>query len=225
MKPTRFKRIQHKVEVAQNTLIPVSWLHTYGYCEYQLYLEKALGVEAPPTPEMLTGTHRHNYLDDEHEKKAEIALTVPEAAQKAQFEAVVMVSRDISVRGKSLFGRIDEVAFEPNRIIIIDDKPTALPYFSNRLQVWGYCQAFYETYSPEVPLFGAIRQEDSGNIAWFEPFKDEYANLVQSTVSRIQAILSGSEIPQPSGNSKKCKPCRFKRSCPVTAGGESRSQV
>ena len=215
MKPTRFKRIQQKIEEDQNTLIPVSWLHTHAYCEYQLYLEKALGIKAPPTPEMLSGTHQHNFLDTEHEKKAEITLTIPEAVQKAQIEAVVMVSRDISVRGISLYGRIDEVAFEPNRIVIIDDKPSAQPYFSNRLQVWGYCQAFRETFSPNVPLFGALRQEDSGNIIWFEPFLDEYSSLVETTVSRIQAVLSGIEKPQPSGNNKKCKPCRFKGTCPV----------
>ena len=228
MKPTRFKRIPQvgplPVDLNHTSVpIPVSWLHTHAYCEYQLYLEKALGIEAPPTTEMISGTHQHNFLDAEHEKKVEIELTVPEAVQKAQFEAVIMVSRDISVRGKSLYGRIDEVAFEPNRIVIIDDKPTALPYFSNRLQVWGYCQAFFETYSPEVPLFGAIRQEDSGNIVWFEPFKDEYASLVQAAVTRIQAILSGNETPQPSGNTKKCKPCRFMKSCPVIANGSGRS--
>ena len=172
---------------------------------------------------MLSGTHQHNFLDAEHEKKAEITLTIPEAAQKAQIEEIIMVSRDIYVRGESLYGRIDEVAFEPNRIVIIDDKPTAQPYFSNRLQVWGYCQAFRETYSPNLPLFGALRQEDRGNIVWFEPFVEEHAGLVESTVLRIQAILTGVEKPQPSGNIKKCKPCRFRGSCPVIANGSGRS--
>jgi hypothetical protein len=160
--PGRFRQSRKRErsnEIVGSTdgLIPIHWLHTHAYCEFQLYLEKAVGVEAPPTEAMLAGARQHGFLDAEHEEKAEEELTVGEAAQKAQLEAVTMVSRDISVRGISLYGRIDEVLFEPNRIIIVDDKPSAKPYFTNKIQVWGYCQAFRETYDLTVPLFGALR--------------------------------------------------------------------
>ena len=198
-------------------LIPIHWLHTHAYCEFQLYLEKAMGVEAPPTPEMLAGACQHGFLDAEHEKKAEVELTVGEAAQKAQLEAVTMVSRDISVRGVSLYGRIDEVLFEPSRIVIVDDKPSAQPYFTNKIQVWGYCQAFRETYEPNVPLFAALRQEHTGDLIWLEEFLEDHDKLVRSAVDRIKAVMAGSESPQPVGNSRKCKPCRFRKSCPACA--------
>ena len=197
--------------------IPVSWLHTHAYCEVQLFLEKALGIEAPPTPEMVAGSRQHAALDAAHEKSAETELTVEDAARKAQMEAVVMLSRDISVRGTSLYGRIDEVAFEPGRIVVIDDKPGAQPYFTNRIQVWGYCQAFKETYSPDLPLFGALRQEDGGHIVWMEQFLDDHSRLVDATVSRIRAVIAGVEKPEGSGNARKCRPCRFKTSCPSCA--------
>ena len=80
-------------------LIPVHWLHTHAYCEYQLYLEKALGVEAPPTADMLAGSEKHSILDREHQKEAKVELTVSEAASKAQLEAISLVSRDITVKG------------------------------------------------------------------------------------------------------------------------------
>jgi hypothetical protein len=198
-------------------LIPVHWLHTHAYCEYQLFLEKAVGIEAPPTSEMLAGSHQHSFLDAEHEKKAEVELTVAEAADRARLEAVTMISRDIVVRGTSLYGRIDEVLFEPSRIIIVDDKPAAQPYFTNKLQVWGYCQAFRETYAPAVPLFGALRQENSGDIVWLEEYLGEHDSLVTVTVNRIKAVLAGLESPQTSGNSRKCRPCRFKASCVAAA--------
>jgi CRISPR/Cas system-associated exonuclease Cas4 (RecB family) len=194
-------------------LIPVHWLHTHAYCEYQLFLEKAVGIEAPPTQEMLAGSHQHSFLDAEHEKKAEVELTVSEAAAKAQLEAVTMISRDIVVRGTSLYGRIDEVLFEPTRIIIVDDKPAAQPYFTNKLQVWGYCQAFRETYAPAVPLFGALRQENSGDIVWLEEYGEDHDSLVKVTVNRIRTVLAGLESPQPAGNIRKCRPCRFKEAC------------
>lgn len=218
--PGRFRQSKDREQAnavvpSTDGLIPVHWLHTHAYCEFQLYLEKAVGVEAPPTQDMLAGSHQHAFLDAEHEKKAEVELTVGEAAQKAQLEAVTMVSRDISVRGVSLYGRIDEVLFEPSRIIIVDDKPSAQPYFTNKIQVWGYCQAFKETYSPGVPLFAALRQENSGGIVWLEEFLEDHDSLVKLTVKRIKAILTGIESPQPVGNSRKCKPCRIKDSCPA----------
>ena len=118
--PGRFRQSKNRelniTEFSSDALIPVHWLHTHAYCEYQLYLEKAIGIEAPPTQEMLAGSSQHSLLDAEHEKKAEIELTVNEAAQKAQIEAVTMISRDIFVRGNSLYGRIDEVLFESIRI-------------------------------------------------------------------------------------------------------------
>ena len=217
--PGRFRQSKNRelniTEFSSDALIPVHWLHTHAYCEYQLYLEKAIGIEAPPTQEMLAGSSQHSLLDAEHEKKAEIELTVNEAAQKAQIEAVTMISRDIFVRGNSLYGRIDEVLFEPIRIIIVDDKPSLQPYFTNKLQVWGYCQAFKETYNPEVPLFAALRQEHSGDIIWLEEFLADHDVLVKITVDRIRAILTGTEKPQPSGNHRKCMPCRFRESCPA----------
>lgn len=113
---------------------------------------------------MIAGTEKHNILDEEHEKKADLGLTIKEAFTKAQLEAISLISRGIFVKGTVLYDRIYEVVFKPSRIIIIDDKPSAQPYFSNRIQVWGYCQAFTQTYDPKVPLFGDLRQEDTGNI-------------------------------------------------------------
>jgi predicted RecB family nuclease len=164
---------------------------------------------------MLAGAYQHDYLDAEHERKAEVELTVGEAATKAQVEGVSLVSRDIYVQGNILYGRIDEVVFEPNRIVIVDDKPGAQPYFTNKVQVWGYCQAFREMYEPSLPLFGALRQEDNRNIVWLEEFLEDHTKLVSITVDRIRAILGGTQSPEPTGNSRKCQPCRFRESCPA----------
>jgi len=224
--PARFRPISRREPSKQSPidprtagLIPIHWLHTYAYCEYQIYLEKVLGLVAEPTQEMMAGAEVHTILDAEHKKTAELELTVSEAASKAQLEAVSLVSRDIYVQGTALYGRIDEVVFEPNRIVIVDDKPGAQPYFTNKVQVWGYCQAFAEMYGPNVPLFGALRQEDTSNMVWLEEFLEDHARLVNITVNRIRAILSGAENPQPPGNSRKCNPCRFKEACPACGTG------
>ncbi len=197
-------------------LIPVNWLNIHGYCEYLLFLEKAVGIQVPPTVEMVVGTSQHALLDTEHREKAEVALTIPEAEQKAQQETITMVSRDIPVRGSVLYGRIDEIAFEPNRIIIIDDKPGTIPYYSSKLQVWGYCQAFRETYSPELPLYAALRQEDEGKIIWLEEYRSDHDSMVTATVNRIKSVLEGKAPPEPIGNIRKCRACRMRGTCPVS---------
>lgn len=213
---TRFRTVKGGGGRARpDGLIPVNWLNIHGYCEYLLFLEKAVGIEAPPTGEMLAGTSQHALLDAEHREKAEVALTIPEAVEKAQLEAVTMVSRDIPVRGSALYGRIDEIFFEPNRIIVIDDKPGAIPYYSSKMQVWGYCQAFRETYGPDLPLFGALRQEDQGKIVWLEEYRSDHDSLVTATINRIKAVLEGREAAEPIGNIRKCRACRMREKCPV----------
>jgi hypothetical protein len=46
-------------------------------------------------------------------------------------------------------------------------------------------------YRPEIPVFEAVRQEDSADILWMEKFKEEHIELVVDIVIRIQAILRG----------------------------------
>ena len=138
-----------------------------------------------------------------------------ETTTKAQLDEIALVSKDISVKGHDLYGRIDEIVFEPTRIVIIDDKPGARPYFSNKIQVWAYRQAFTDTYTPALPLFGALRQEDSGDIVWRVEFLEDHSSLIDVTVKRIRAVLDGKEPPEGPGNSRKCRPCRFKDACPA----------
>ena len=206
---------RNQPEDFKNSLIPIHWLHAQAYCEYQIYLEKVLGIEAEPTVEMVKGMEKHASLDEEHEQRAELELSVNEALVKAPAEGTILVSRDIYVEGRSLYGRIDEVVFEPSRIVVIDDKPSAFPYFTNKLQVWGYCQAFNEMYEPSVPLFGALRQEDTKDIIWLEQFSEEHTSEVADATTRIVAILSGQGKPQPTGNARKCQSCRLREYCPA----------
>jgi hypothetical protein len=219
MQKTRFRSSTGNVIRSTVNLIPVNWLHTHGYCEYLLFLEKAVGLETPPSDEMVAGAKQHARLDKEHAKRAEVSLTLPEAAKKAKEEAIQLVSRDIPVKGKSVFGRIDELVFEPTRVIIIDDKPGVRPYYSNKIQVWGYCQAFSESYIPAVPVFGALREEKDGKIVWLEQFTSAHDRLVSDAVERIKSVLNGRQNPEPIGNIRKCRSCRMSESCPAATQG------
>lgn len=200
--------------------VPIHLLHTQAYCEHQIFLEYVKGIEVEPTTEMLKGIEKHDSLDEEHREKAKVELSINEALIKSATERIALISRDIYVQGAATYGRIDEIIIEPSRIIVVDDKPTPVPYFTNKVQVWGYCHTFKEMYEPELPLVGALRHEDTGEITWLEEFSEEHAIRVTDGVKRIQAILSQQSQGEPTSNKRKCTSCRLRLQCDVSTRRE-----
>ena len=58
-----------------STYISISWLYTQSYCEYQIYLEQVVGLEAEPTPAMVLGSNEHQRLEAEFLTEADIEFT------------------------------------------------------------------------------------------------------------------------------------------------------
>ncbi len=195
--------------------VPIHLLHTQAYCEYQIYIEYVKGIEVEPTLEMHLGSERHESLDEEHKKKAKLELSMDQALAKSEAEDIALISREVYIQGSNTLGRIDEILIEPNKITIIDDKPNPTPYFTNQVQVWGYCHTFKEVYAPTLPIFGALRNEYTAEITWQEEFTEEYSARVIDGVRRIQDILSGKTQGSPTTNTRKCRPCQFKENCEV----------
>jgi len=198
-----------------NNKIPIHWLHSQAYCEYQIYLEHVKGIEVEPTPEMNEGKEVHAILEEDHKKKAKLKLSIIDALKKSQKEKITLVGREIPVRGNYLYGLIDEVHFMPTQIIIIDDKPNNYPYMTNKKQVWGYCLAFKEQFKIKIPLIACIRQRDTQKIIWRENFSDEHKKIVLESVERILGILNGNRKPEHTSNFNKCKSCRLKNVCDI----------
>lgn len=198
--------------------IPVSWLHSQAYCEYQIYLQHVKGVEPEVTPEVKEGAEAHASLDEAHKAAAELELSVGEALTKAKIEGVVLSSREVFVEGEQLIGLIDEVVFMPDRILIIDDKPGNVAWPSSQMQTFGYCLAFEEQYKPELPVVAVLRNRDSGENIWAQTFAKEQREDVLNTVSRIRGILSGETEAVSTRNPNKCRACRFKGACDFRVG-------
>lgn len=194
--------------------IPISWLHSHGYCEYTIVLEHVEGIEPEITFEMQQGIEAHAALDEAHKAAAELELTVTDALAKAKAEEVVLTARDVFIEGERIIGCIDEVVFMPDRILIVDDKPGDIAWLSSRRQIWGYCLAFEEQYKPELPIVAVLRNRDTGKEIWSEPFSQEHREETLTAIGRILGILSGeiTEI-QVTGNPNKCRACRLKGSC------------
>ena len=193
--------------------IPIHWLHNQAYCEYQIYLEIIKGIVPETSAEVQRGVEAHAALDQSHEEKAEIELSVKDALTKAKSEQIFLISRGIFVEGTRLIGLIDEVLFTPSEIHIIDDKPGDVPYITNKRQLWGYCLAFEEQFRPNMPIVAVLRNRDTGNEIWAEPFKQEHREDVLDAVTRIIGILNGTRPPIPTKKPTKCRACRYRVSC------------
>jgi CRISPR-associated exonuclease Cas4 len=204
------KRPKRKAQVER---IPVSWLHSHAYCEYQIYLQHVKGVQPEITLEVQKGIDAHASLDEAHKAAAELELTVSDALTKAQKEEVTLVAREVLVEGKGLIGCIDEVVFMPDRILVIDDKPGDVAWPSSQIQTFGYCLAFEEQYKPELPVIAVLRNRDTGENIWAQAFAKEQREDVLEAVDRIQRVLSQETEPVSTRNPNKCRACRFKSSC------------
>lgn len=197
--------------------IPISWLHSHDYCEYQIYLKNVKGLKIIPTAHLIMGRQRHNVLEVEHKEKATEELSIDNALEKAKIEEIVLIGREIPVEGSKLKGRIDEVQFGPNQIIILDDKPNNYAWDGNKKQIWGYCLAFEEHYSPKLPLLACLRHRDSQSIVWQEIFTDEHRDIVLDSINKIFGVLSGEREPDHTENIKKCMACNFYSRCDMVS--------
>ncbi|PTD94879.1 hypothetical protein C9439_00110 [archaeon SCG-AAA382B04] len=192
--------------------IPVSWLKKYGYCKRQLYLEKTKNISPKTTSKMKKGTKKHKNLEKKHQQKANIKLSLEEAFAKAREENKAYTFREIYLKNHELKGKADEIRIYPDKIEVIDDKPRGKDYYSNKLQVWGYCYLLKNKYGPKKPVFAAIRHRDKKEINWITKYRKKHTEEVKKSLRSIQNILSGKEAGKPS-NRNKCRNCRFKEYC------------
>ena len=195
--------------------IPATWLNSYAYCEYQIYLEHCRGATPEPKAETEEGKAAQASLEEAYKVAAKHELSVDDAMVKAGEEGIVVSAREVSVEGIDLEGCIDEIVFMPDRILVIDDKPGDMAWPGSRMQAWGYCLAFEEQYNPSLPIMAGIRNNETGYEVRAQPFAQGHREEVQRAIFRIRQLIDGEAIPVGTRNSRKCKTCRFATSCDV----------
>ena len=209
-------RIHHPRDDAdvQPRFLHISWLYAQDYCEYQLYLDQVKGVEVDDTPAMVEGSAEHQRLEDEFLAKAEAEYTFEEAVEESQKTPIS--SRELYVEDRSLGirGYIDELVLNPDRFMVIDDKPvgrTGKVYPSSKHQVYGYCMALKHMLGPDErrPITAAVRARGSDRIVWSEAFDTKAEKKVRRLIKRVHGLIDG-DIPFKSAiQAYKCRPCRF----------------
>ena len=198
----------------QPRFLHISWLYVQDYCEYQLYLDQAKGIEVYDTPAMVEGSAEHQRLEDEFLAKAEAEYTFEEAVEESKRTPIS--SRELYVEDRSLGirGYIDELVLNPYWFTVIDDKPvgkTGKVYPSSKHQVYGYCMALKSMLGPDEQrtITAAVRARGSDRIVWSEAFYTKAERKVQRLIKRVHGLIDG-DIPFKSATlAYKCRPCRF----------------
>ncbi|MEM2873847.1 MAG: PD-(D/E)XK nuclease family protein [Candidatus Nanoarchaeia archaeon] len=200
--------------IAGKYKIPISWLHTQAYCEYQIFLEHVKGISVDRSIAMIVGAESHAKLDAEHAAKVEEIMSLEEVLVQSTERKVTFVAREVGVENLYLKGIIDEIRISPAEIIIIDDKPTkGKAWPADIRQVWGYCWAYSDQYKPDRTLYGAVRDRETQEFVWQEPFTENAKKDVKEATFRIIDILKGVRAAVPTRKPQKCKPCRFRKVC------------
>ena len=204
------KQLQYMIK------IPIHLLQILHFCEYQIYLEYVKNLKPEPIKEMEEGKKYHQLLEKEHLEKAKIKLKdINDAISKVRKENIILKAREFRVEGEQLYGLIDEIYITPKEIIVIDDKLSKFPYYSNKIQVWGYCLAIQDILEQKMPIKGALRCLLNGKIIWQEYFSNECKIKVTNSINRILDIICGKKKPAHTTNSRKCMKCRFNTLCEV----------
>lgn len=200
------------IKLKRNT-IAVSLLYTQAFCEYKLFLEEVNGLRARPTDAMLKGLNAHSRLKAQLLITKDSLISIDGALLKAESEGLVIKKKEFMVNGKTLRGRIDEIHIGPYEITIIDNKPGTTVHTSCTNQVFGYCLAFKEAYHPKQPIYGAIRNEHTGNEIWRMPFTASEEANINILVKRIQGILNSEIRAIPNQVPEICNSCNFNYMC------------
>ncbi len=198
-----------------NSWIAISEFQSQNYCELQLKY-KWEGYK-PETKEMKRGSEIHEKKEKEYLEEAEKKekLTIIEAVQRATKDKESFVTREFPITSPffRLYGKIDSVTIEPDKIIVSDDKPTDVVFLSEKMQVLCYAIALKDKYRIPLELHVQIKNRDSGKVVWTEVVTQEHVEELRNTIQRLHSLATKKEDFIQTTNPKKCLKCPYREIC------------
>ena len=194
-------------------VIGASWLQSLDYCEYKFYLHKVKGIEIQITKAIQEGTEVHEAKEQEFAKVATPA-TWKEFLDSKELTITKEVDFDKQIGDIILLGKLDQIAMDKDKILVIDDKPRAYPYPGTLIQLYAYCYLFNERFKEQPkPIFASLRDRDTNKTVWQKEFTKEEQDSFFQVFHRMRKILFQQEEPIPTKNPNKCRACQFKDQC------------
>ena len=201
---------KHKV------MFPIWWLNDQGYCEYKIYLQLEKGIKPEKTKEMIEGKRVHDDLDSEFDRIA-IPSSFEEIVELSKLEGQKSRKVFLKSRKYGIIGRADEIFYQPEKFIVIDDKPSNKPWDSDINQVYGYCLALkekmVEQFKDTRPIIAALRTEGTNDIYWEEIFDYNAENKIIEIINHIHKLISFEVEYKSNNNPRKCKGCNLNNEC------------
>ena len=197
--------------------IKISWINTYYYCPYQIYLSEVKGYRVPPTKNMIAGTTAHMNLEKEHEELVEVEMSIEEALKVAKEEKKAFSYREVPVYQKyrrfQVGGKMDMLIIYPDHVEIIEDKTSERAYLSSIMQLWGYALIFRDSHKLDRKIVGVVRNSLTKKEMFREGFEKHHEKEVAEVFEKLYLISRGTLIPSVNPSEKKCENCRFKDVC------------
>lgn len=189
--------------------IPITWLSMLDYCEYQV-LFASRGVKKETSKEMQEGLRKHEELFEKRGGRTGPVNINDIIARKAP---LVVRETNLKSEEKKIRGRVDELCFNLEDILVIDDKPGIKPYDSYKNQVRAYSLCLVETYAPKMPVFSVLRNRDDKRVFWVEEYDKAAESKIELVINHAWSLLNGREQYTPTSNQNKCRKCGYRRVC------------
>jgi len=202
------------IDQNNNPWFSISEFNIQSYCELQLkYIWSGIKFT---TPQMVSGTARHKELENKfiEETKDLEEVTIPEALELAK-KGISSVARELRIKSFNfrLNGIIDHIEISPEGIIILDDKPGDTAYPGSKTQLFMYALAFKDCYRPDLDIRVKIRNRDTLETIWEEPFTENILENMQEKLQKMCELAMHEREFAPTNNPKKCASCSYREMC------------
>jgi hypothetical protein len=184
-------------------------------CVSELSDLKALGFSAAYINEALRGQSE----DIAFERRVENEEKLSMVNRLAKSPSLVHIDGELELLSLtySIIGRLDEIRFEPERVVILDDKPRPKRgdvYYGDRNQVVAYCIAFKDMMSlvgDVRPIYAAVRDRSSEDIMWEEELTETLRLGVCNEIEHLRSLLQSRKADafSSSESEAKCYWCKL----------------
>ena len=208
--------------LARKLVIYVTELTSFMFCELSYYFmkQKIPSKDSDINYRLLKGKITHSQLYNEHYNNSTGLETFDSALIKTLHDDRVRILRELRVSldrpAYQLIGRIDEVRFEPTRIVIVDDKDTdhisPLMLEKYRLQLELYCYLLFEEYFPFFQIHYELRQANTEKTFLTGVFRPLTKYFWDSAIVRLIDFWSGELTLVKTTHPFTCSECLFHHS-------------
>jgi len=215
--------------------IPISQLGSLLTCEYRIYLKYVIKAKEKITRAITKGKEAHKKLEKKHKKvvktynkkvKTVMSSSKPLEQKLKEVKEIekpeeLKSRREFTVSNDRLIGRIDEIQFNEDSIVVIDDKKHTSVFKSDMVQVFAYIMTYRDAFPDEiknkypsgVKFIGKVRSYTTNQIIWEQEYTEESRKMVEDAIDRYNKVLNREVEPTSTAVPAVCRSCSMNSLC------------